>query len=308
MTKVSIVIPVYRNEGSLKKTYNLISSIFQEELSEYLYEIIFVNDGSDDQSLQELKNLKQSCAREEIKVISFTRNFGQIAAINCGMKKTTGELAICMSADLQDPPELIVKMIESWKKGNRIVVCSRTDRADDLLSKLASAFFYRLMQLGNSRMPNGGFDYLLIDRKVINEYNKINERNRFLQGDILWLGFSVQFIPYKRLKREIGKSQWSLSKKLKYFIDGLINTSYLPIRFMSFLGVIVFSSGLIYSFLIIYLRFSNNTPFEGWAPLMIAILLLCGLIMLMLGIIGEYLWRVYDETRNRPEYIIEEEI
>jgi dolichol-phosphate mannosyltransferase len=155
-------------------------------------------------------------------------------------------------------------------------------------------------------MPKGGFDFILIDRKALNILNQIDERNRFFQGDILWLGFNVAFIPYNRLKRTIGKSQWTLSKKLKYFLDGLLNTSYIPIRLMSLLGICFSFFGFLYSLIIAYSRLINNTPFNGWAPIMILILIIGGLIMLMLGIIGEYVWRTYDETRKRPLYIIKD--
>ena len=162
------------------------------------------------------------------------------------------------------------------------------------------------MKYVNSKMPKGGFDFMLIDKKALYSLNQIDERNRFFQGDVLWLGFNTVFIPYTRLKRRVGKSQWTLSKKMKYFIDGLLNTSYAPIRIMSFLGIIFSFFGFIYAVVIAYNRIINNTPFNGWAPIMIIILIIGGLIMLMLGIIGEYVWRTYDETRKRPLYIIKD--
>jgi dolichol-phosphate mannosyltransferase len=157
-------------------------------------------------------------------------------------------------------------------------------------------------------MPKGGFDFLLLDRKAVDQYNALDERNRFFQGDILWLGFKVSFIPYNRLKRTIGKSQWSLSKKMKYFIDGFLNTSYIPIRLMASFGLVTAIIGFLYALLIAYNRFFRDVPFSGWAPIMILILIIGGIIMLMLGIIGEYLWRTYDETRKRPVYIIDQKL
>jgi dolichol-phosphate mannosyltransferase len=242
----------------------------------------------------------------KVKILSFSRNFGQVAAIIAGLKITTGDSTVIMSADLQEPIELITEMITEWQKGNDIVICKREEREDGFVTSIFSKFFYTLMNLGNSKIPKGGFDFMLLDQKANAELNKIDERNRFFQGDVLWLGFGVKFIKYNRLKRTIGKSQWTLSKKIKYFIDGLINTSYLPIRFMSFFGLITALSGFIYSIIIIYNRFINNTPFKGWAPIMVLILIIGGLIMLMLGLIGEYIWRIYDETRKRPIYIIKD--
>ncbi|MBP8156854.1 MAG: glycosyltransferase family 2 protein [Flavobacterium sp.] len=300
--KLSFVIPVYRNEGSITPTYEkLIDLIKQLAIS---YEFIFVDDGSDDNSLKELMVLREK--DQNVNVLTFSRNFGQVAAVIAGLKQVTGDAVINMSADLQEPIELISEMITKWKAGNEIVICHRMDREDGFIANKASTVFYKLMKYVNPKMPQGGFDFVLIDKKAVAVLNQIDERNRFFQGDILWLGFNVAFIPYNRLKRTIGKSQWTLSKKLKYFIDGLLNTSYIPIRLMSLLGIIISFLGFIYAMVIAYNRFINNTPFDGWAPIMILILIIGGLIMLMLGIIGEYVWRTYDETRKRPLYIIKD--
>lgn len=302
--KLSFVIPVFRNEGSITPTYEKITGLMHKLVLDY--EFVFVNDGSDDNSMQELTALHEQDSK--VKVLSFSRNFGQVPAIIAGMKEVTGAAAVSMSADLQEPIELIENMISKWQLGNEIVIGHRVDREDSFIANKASAVFYSLMKYVNPKMPKGGFDFLLIDQKAIAVFNQIDERNRFFQGDILWLGFSVAFIPYSRLKRTIGKSQWTLSKKLKYFIDGLLNTSYIPIRLMSLLGIIISFFGFLYAIVIAYNRFINNTPFEGWAPIMILILIIGGLIMLMLGIIGEYVWRTYDETRKRPLYIIKDKL
>jgi dolichol-phosphate mannosyltransferase len=302
--KLSFVIPVFRNEGSIFPTYEKIKNLLIKLNLDY--EFIFVNDGSDDNSIFELVNIHNE--DNKVKVLSFSRNFGQVPAIIAGMKEVTGDAAISLSADLQEPIELIESMITKWKAGNEIVICHRVDREDSFIANNTSAVFYKLIKISNPKMPKGGFDFLLIDKKALIYFNEIDERNRFFQGDILWLGFNTVFIPYNRLKRTIGKSQWTLSKKMKYFIDGLLNTSYVPIRLMSLIGIIISLLGFIYSFVITYNRFFNNTPFDGWAPIMILILIIGGLIMLMLGIIGEYVWRTYDETRKRPIYIIKDRL
>jgi dolichol-phosphate mannosyltransferase len=306
MKLISIVIPVYRNEGSIALTYHKILAVLKTIQERYTYEFVFVNDGSDDNSYNEL--IKLTHLDDNIQVISFSRNFGQVAAFIAGHRHAKGDLSVYVSADLQDPPELILKMLQQWEAGNEIVICHRIDRDDKITAKIASKVFYLLMKLVNNKMPEGGFDYCLLDRQAIDKINAIDERNRFIQGDILWLGFNVAFIPYSRLKRIHGKSQWSISKKIKYFIDGVINTSYLPIRFMSAIGIIISLVGFAYAIAIAYARFINKTPFNGYAPIMITLLIVGGLIMIMLGIIGEYLWRVYDETRKRPEYIIKEKL
>lgn len=303
--KISFVIPVYVNALEVTKTYVKLQALFEEVLINYEYEIIFVNDGSTDDSLREIKGLSEN--NSNIKYISFSRNFGQVPAIVAGSRKAIGDMVVIMSADLQDPVELIEKMVLENEKGSKIVVCSRNDREDKLISRITSSFFYKLMKIANPIMPKGGFDFVLLDRDAVDEFNLIDERNRFFQGDILWLGYPIVFIPYKRLKREIGQSQWTISKKIKYFIDGLLNTSYLPIRLMSLIGIVISVIGFSYSIIIFYNRMVNNIPFDGWAPIMILILILGGIIMLMLGIIGEYVWRIYDETRGRKNYIIDEE-
>lgn len=300
--KLSFVIPVFRNEGSITPTYQKLFDLVRKLQLDY--ELIFVNDGSDDNSLNELIALHEN--DPNVKVLSFSRNFGQVPALIAGWREVTGDAVISMSADLQEPIELIEQMIEKWKAGNEIVICHRVDRDDSFIANKASMVFYKMMKYVNPKMPEGGFDFLLIDRKALTVLNQIDERNRFFQGDILWLGFNTAFIPYNRLKRTIGKSQWTLSKKLKYFLDGLLNTSYMPIRVMSLMGIIFSLLGFVYAVVIAYNRLMHNTPFDGWAPIMILILIIGGLIMLMLGIIGEYVWRTYDETRKRPIYIIKD--
>jgi glycosyltransferase involved in cell wall biosynthesis len=300
--KISFIIPVYRNEGSISITYDKLTGLLNRLGHDY--EFVFINDGSDDGSMDEIMSLYKK--DNNVKAISFSRNFGQAAAIIAGYREVTGDVSVNMSADLQEPVELIEEMIARWQEGNEIVIGHRIDREDGFIANNTSKIFYRLMQYANPKMPDGGFDFILMDRKALDAINMIDERNRFIQGDILWLGFSTVFIPYSRLKRTIGKSQWTFTKKLKYFIDGLLNTSYIPIRLMSLLGMCFSVIGFLYALVIVYNRIINNTPFIGWAPIMIIILIVGGLIMLMLGIIGEYVWRTYDETRKRPLYIIKD--
>jgi len=302
--KISIVIAVYRNEGSIQRTYEKIYFVFTKLLSKYHYEIICVDDGSDDGSLKEILNLRKK--DHNVRVLSFTRNFGQMAAMLAGLKEAKGDAVINISADMQDPVELLPQMVRKWEKGSEIVICYRTDRSDALISKVFSRLAYALLRLAIPQIPTGGFDFVLIDRKTLDEFNAIDVRNRFFQGDLLWTGFRTSFIPYVRLKRSIGKSQYNLTKKLKNFLDAFLDASYLSIRLISFIGVITSLFGAVYSITVVYSWLRGGTPFSGWAPLMIAIMLVGGLIMVMLGIIGEYIWRIYDEVRKKPNYIIRE--
>ena len=300
--KISFVVAVYHNEGAISKTHEKIQSVLSKELAQYEYEIVFVDDGSKDGSLQEILRLKEQDSR--IKAISFTRNFGQMAAMLAGFKEATGDAIINISADLQDPVELIPQVVEKWQSGSEIVICYRTDRSDTMLTKLYSRLAYSVLRIALPQIPPGGFDFVLMDRIVMDSFNAIDVRHRFFQGDLLWTGYRTSFIPYARLKRTIGKSQYNFGKKLKNFLDAVLDASYLPIRFISLMGLITSALGVIYSATIVYSWFRGETPFEGWAPIMIAILLVGGLIMVMLGVIGEYVWRINEEVRKRPNYVV----
>ena len=300
--KISFVIAVYHNEGAISKTYEKIQSVFKSELSNHEYELVFVDDGSKDGSLQEALSLREQDPK--VKVITFTRNFGQMAAMLAGFKEATGAAIINISADLQDPVELIPEMIEKWRGGSEIVICYRTDRSDTLFSKLFSRLAYSVLRMSLPQIPPGGFDFVLMDRKVMDAFNAIDVRHRFFQGDLLWTGYRTSFIPYVRLERTIGKSQYNFGKKLKNFLDAVLDASYLPIRFISLVGLITSTLGVLYSGTIVVSWLRGETPFEGWAPIMIALLLVGGLIMVMLGVIGEYVWRINEEVRKRPNFVI----
>lgn len=300
--KISFVVAVYHNESALSKTHEKIQSIFSNELTNHEYEVVFVDDGSKDGSLQEIMNLREKDPR--VKVITFTRNFGQMAAMLAGFKEAIGDAVINISADLQDPVELIPQMVEKWQGGSETVICYRTDRTDTLFSKLFSRLAYGVLRISMPQIPPGGFDFVLMDRKVMDVFNAIDVRHRFFQGDLLWTGYRTSFIPYVRLKRTIGKSQYNFGKKLKNFLDAVLDASYLPIRFISLVGVITSALGVLYSASIVISWLRGETPFAGWAPIMIAILLVGGLIMLMLGVIGEYIWRINEEVRKRPNYVV----
>lgn len=300
--KISFVVAVYHNEGAVSKTHEKIRSVFSTDLSQHEYEIVFVDDGSKDQSLKEILALKDHdpC----VKVITFTRNFGQMAAMLAGFKEATGDAVINISADLQDPVQLIPQMVEKWHEGSEIVICYRTDRADTLSAKLFSRIAYGILRMALPQIPPGGFDFVLMDRKVMDAFNAVDVRHRFFQGDLLWTGYRTSFIPYVRLKRTIGKSQYNFGKKLKNFLDAVLDASYLPIRFISLVGLVTSMLGVLYSTSIVISWIQGETPFSGWAPIMIAILLVGGLVMVMLGVIGEYVWRINEEVRKRPNYVI----
>lgn len=302
MQTISFVIPVYRNERAVSLTYAKIKGALAQDLSAYDYEFVFVDDGSDDNSLAELRRLRENDPR--VRIISFTRNFGQMAAILAGLKHAAGDLIVHLSADLQDPVELIPRMVKAFEEGSELVIGHRAEREDKWTSQVTSKIFYRIVRMSFPQMPAGGFDYVLMGRRVVDSFNGIEVRNRFFQGDLLWMGYKTTFIPYTRAKRTIGRSQYTFAKRLKNSIDAILDSSYLPIRFISLAGAFTALTGFLYALNIAYTRFRHDTPFTGWAPIMILILIIGGVIMLMLGIIGEYIWRIYDEVKRKPNYVI----
>jgi glycosyltransferase involved in cell wall biosynthesis len=302
----SIIVPVYFNEGSIVKTIDLINNTVIARNSLLIPEIIIVDDGSLDNSFKEIMLAKEQ-HNELLKVIKLTRNFGQLSAILAGYSIARGKCIINISADLQDPPELINQMLDAYfKESYEIVICTREQRDETGYRKATSKFFYKMIQkLNFANMPMGGFDIALISTRIKDYILNNQEANAFWQGQILWTGLPIKFIPYTRRKREVGKSRWTFSKKMKLLIDGVMSYSFFPIRLMIVAGIIISLSGFIYAISITIAWFFGDVPFTGWAPIMILILILSGFQMLMLGIIGEYLWRALDQVRNRPSYIID---
>jgi len=302
---LAIVIPVYNNVASLEELHRQIRVLTLDGIATVC--IVFVNDGSKDDSWEVLKKIKQKDA--DVRLISFTRNFGQIAAVKAGLRAAKdADWVTIISADLQDPVELIPQMLEHANEKTDMVIAYRSGRSDDWVSRVGSRFFYHLINHYNPDVPVGGFDYVLVHQKVIPYWLQFTGRHRFMQADLLSTGFSAQFIPYHREERKNGKSQYKIKDKIKYFIDGFLRTSYSPIRWMSSIGFVFFILGITYSVVIVYNYFMNDTPFKGWAPLMILILILGGLNLFFLGILGEYIWRIFDNMDERPEYIIKEKI
>ena len=309
MIDVSIIIPVYFNEENIVQTINTIKNEVIEKNVERQFEVIFVDDGSRDRSFSILEQVYDK-NKGLIKVIKFSRNFGQVNAMFAGYEKSRGKCVINISADMQDPPELMNEMISAFFDDNiGIVIGTRIDRDESLFRKKSSNFFYKLIQkLSFPNMPIGGFDYALLGRNVVEIMLRNQEANLFWQGQILWTGFPVKFISYKRRAREFGTSKWTFGKKIKYLIDGVMAYSFVPLRFMAVFGVALFIIGIVYTFVILGTYFLGNVPFKGWAPIMILMLILFGIVFLMLGIIGEYLWRVLDQTRGRSNYLIDKEL
>lgn len=301
----SIVVPIYFNELNIPDTVPRLLAL-RDALPEYHVELVFVDDGSEDGSLAALRHFQEQHPAT-IRVVKLTRNFGSMAAIQAGLTIATGDCVGMIAADLQDPPELFVDMLRHWEQGCKAVFAVRADREESLGQTLFSNMYYAMLRRFALRgYPEGGFDFFLIDRQVVNEINAIREKNTNLMSLIYWLGYRTATIPYVRRARQKGKSRWTLSKKVKLFIDSFVAFSYVPIRFLSALGLLVALSAFTYASWVFYHWAVRDIPVKGYAPTVILVALTAGLQMMMLGVLGEYLWRTLDESRRRPPFVIDE--
>lgn len=303
--KISVVIPVYYNQDNLRPLYeDMKSKLFGH--TEYEWEIVMVDDGSGDESYTVMKELAKEDDR--VKTYHLSRNFGSHAAILCGLSNCSGDCAVVKAADLQEPTELVLEMIESWKKGNNVVLAVREDRNESKGQTMFANLYYWLVRTtALPQMPKGGFDVYLLDRKVINVLEQLDEKNSALTGQILWSGFRTEKVYYTRLAREIGKSRWTLKKKIRLVMDTLFSFSTLPIKAVSLIGTFSVMGAVIWAILTLIFKLLGMIDVNGWTTLFLFQLFSFGVIMMTLGILGEYLWRIFDASRNRPAYIVEED-
>jgi len=301
----SIVIPVYYNEGSLTKTFHALREKVFLAHPQLTFETIFVDDGSGDDSYAELVKLREA-HRGLVRIIKLTRNFGQPAARLAGLRASRGRAVVHLTSDGQDPPELIGDMLREYQKGSEIVIGNRIGRDEGFWRVMTSRLFYGLMRrLSFPNMPAGGFDYVLVGRRALDVILANQDASPFFQGQVLWSGFRPAFVPYRRNRREIGRSRWTLGKKIKLLIDGVFGYSFLPIRAISLIGLLSALGGFALAAAIVLRKLLHGTTVPGWAGIVIVMLVLGGVQMLMLGVIGEYLWRGLAESRRRDLYVIE---
>jgi len=302
---ITIIVPVYYNAENLPDTVPQLVAL-TSKIPGYKPELIFVDDGSGDASLKILLEFRQQYP-EIIKVVALTRNFGSMAAIQAGCLVSTGDCVGVIAADLQDPPELFVDMLGYWEKGCKAVFAVRQDREESFGQKMFSNSYYALVQqFAIKGYPSGGFDFFLVDRQVINEINRIQEKNTNLMTLIYWLGFKPVMIPYIRRSRVKGKSRWTLAKKVKLFVDTFVAFSFVPIRVLSVIGFIVALSSFFYGLYVLFYWFFLGIDVKGYVPTVLIMSFASGLQMTMLGVLGEYLWRTLDEVRRRPQFVIDE--
>ena len=304
MKTVSIAVPVYYNELNLPHLFPRLFGLADAN-PQYDFEYIFVDDGSGDNSFQILVDLAERDAR--VRVVKLSRNFGSNAATLAGLHYVSGDCVAMIAADLQDPPELITTMLQRWEAGKKVVLATREDREDPLVNRLLSGAFYWLFRrLAIREMPANGCDFVLVDRKVADMLVQMGEKNPYLFGLILWLGFDRDIVYYTRQKRELGKSRWTLGKRVKHFIDALVSFTYVPMRLVSALGIALALAGFVWAVVVVLNRILAGVPVQGWASLMTVVLVVSGVQLLTLGIFGEYLWRNFEETRKRPSFVIDQ--
>lgn len=302
MSKLSIIVPVYYNELNLQPLYEDIKEKIID-IIDFEYEIIMVDDGSEDHSWDVIQNLIK--LDSNIKGIRLSRNFGSHAAILCGLSHATGDCAVVKAADLQEPTELLLDMYEYWKQGNNVVLAVREDREDK--SFFSELYYWLTRKVALPKMPEHGFDVFLIDRKVIDVLERLDEKNSAITGQILWSGFKTAQINYVRRERKIGKSRWTLKKKIRLVSDTLFSFSTVPISFVTTIGFLSCVGALLWAIIVFVVKLTSGISAQGFTTLFIFQLFSFGVIMMTLGLLGGYLWRTFDASRNRPVYIIEQQ-
>ena len=302
----SVVVPLYNEEEVINECYSRLSEVMRACSGSY--EIIFVNDGSRDRTM----DITRTIAGEDghVKILSFSRNFGHQNAITAGMNRASGDAVVVIDADLQDPPSVIPGMIEKWKEGYAIVYGKRLKRKGETVFKKATAkLFYRVLNaLTDVDIPVDAGDFRLLDRKVIEALKDFPERNRYVRGLVSWVGFRQTAVEYVREERFAGETKYPLRKMLKFAADALTSFSYKPLKLSIFIGGILSAASFLYLLTVIYLALFTDVTVTGWASLAAISLFFNGVVLIMLGIIGEYIGRIYDETKGRPLYIIGEEV
>jgi dolichol-phosphate mannosyltransferase len=280
---------------------------FEQELQNrgVTLELIFVNDGSGDKSLPELLKIKG--ARSATKVVSFTKNFGAVAASKAGFRRVTGDAFIVLAADLQDPISQVLEMVDLWLQGRKFVIAVRDGREDPLLSKLLSWLYYRIVRwLVIKGFPDEGFDLMLASKELL---PYLNQQSRNVNPNLFCyaLGFAPTVIRYKRVKRKHGKSRWTFRKKWNHFVNTITGFSVAPIRLVSFIGITTAIASFLYAIDIFVHALISNLPVQGFATLAVLVAFFSGLILTTLGVIGEYIWRIFETVNHQPESVVDEE-
>jgi len=300
---VSVVVPVYFNAESLPRLAERLRAV--AEAADHDFEVIFVDDGSGDESWDRI--LEIASRWPAARGVRLTRNFGSQMAIVAGLSEAKGAAAAVLSADLQEPPELLTEMVAAWRRGATTVLAVRRSRPEGWTTRAAAGLYYRTLRwLAFAEMPAGGFDCFLIGRPAIDFLVQGREVNTSLPGLLLWAGFATTLVSYDRVAREEGASRWTFGKKLKQFVDSVIAFSYAPLRWMSLAGAVLALFAFAYTAFLVVYKFFHGQPIQGWTSLMVALTFFSGVQLLSLGVLGEYLWRTLDAARARKRFLVQE--
>ena len=303
----SVIIPAYNEEEVIEVCYSELTKVMQD--LEETYELIFVDDGSHDETVSILRKISQE--DKNVRIISFSRNYGHQIAITAGMDYSKGEAVVIIDADLQDPPSLIPLMVEKWREGFHVVYAKRIKRkGESFFKKVTAKIYYRLLNnLTDIEIPVDTGDFRLVDRRIVNILKEdIREKNRYVRGLISWIGFNQTYIEYERSERLAGETKYPLKKMIKFAVDGLTSFSYKPLKIATKIGFLLSIAAFVHLVYVVIeaLFFYRTNP--GWASLMSVLLFSQGIILIILGIIGEYISRIFKEAKDRPLYIVQESI
>lgn len=300
------MLPIYNESDNIDVFYDALSAETAKVANEYDFEFIYINDGSRDNSLQKLENLYGQDGR--VKILNFSRNYGHQIAVTAGLDYAKGDAVIIMDTDMQDPVSVSLELLQRWKEGFDVVFAQRRTRKDSAFKKLTAHMFYRVLDsLADIRIPKDTGDFRLMDRKVVDALNKFREKNRFLRGLVSYIGFKQTAHLFDRNERYAGKTGYPLGKMIKFALDGITGFSTVPLRLITRVGFFVsFISflGIIYA--IAQRILHPETTVSGWAMLIVSVLFVGGIQMIMLGILGEYIGRIYTEVQHRPLYLLQD--
>ena len=303
---ISIVSPAYREAANLPELYRRIRAVM-DGLS-LKWEWVILDDHSPDETFNVIREL---AARDErVRGLRLARNSGSHIALSCALNQARGDCAVALAADLQDPPETIPELLDRWREGTHVVWAARGKReGESWITMGLSRIYHWLMRrvVGSEEMPSEGADFFLVDRRVLEAFSRFDENNVSIMALITWMGFRQTTVTYTKEERRHGRSGWTLKMKLKMLVDSVTSFSYMPIRAMSYLGFLVAFGGFAYAAVVVYNALAGSPP-AGWSALMVVVLLIGGTLMLMMGVLGEYVWRALDEAKQRPRLIVEDEV
>lgn len=305
---LSIVVAAFNEEENVGPFRDAVSALFAGPLKGWGHEIVFVDDGSRDDTLQRLKTM---AARDtHVKVVSFSRNFGQQAAFSAGLCYATGDAVVTMDCDLQDPPSIIPAMVRSWREGNRVVYARRVSReADSFVKRVTAGIYYRLLcQVSNVQIPRQVGDFRLMDRSVVTELVQLGEHAQYLRGLVAWLGFKHAFVDYERPDRQHGETHYSMRKMIKLAMDGLLSFSFLPLKVGLWIGVASILTSLALLAAMLLAHIIRHIPFPIYKWLVVGMFGFMGIQFIFLWVVGEYIGRIYNDVRRRPLYVVAERV